>query len=241
MRNYNSPIIFLSYPKCGRSWLFAILGKYLSIKHDMSDTHSIDFITEPHKFNLKPIKRIHAGFSYEDPKKYIDEIILKQSNVILMHRGIKDTIVSYYHDCKGRKGYKENISTFIRSNNGVSNIIDFYNRAGKCKIIDYFSYEDLSFNPLNIFQRFYNLVSKEHLDIEIAQAAVNFCSFKNLHTLERQKKFYMRGSKGFFKTRKGEIGSYKEDLCCEDINFINERIELDKKPNDIWKLLDRFE
>jgi hypothetical protein len=237
MLHSDSPIIFLSYPKCGRSWLFAILGKYLSIKYNLPDKKSIDFITQYDKFNLKPIKRIHAGYSYEDPKKYMNEIIKEQNNVILMHRDIKDTIVSYYHDCKGRKGYKGDLHTFIRSINGISNIIDFYNQAGNCNIIGTFSYENLTYYTLQEFQRFYRLISNESIDLKKAENAVRFCSFQNLYNLERKKKFYMRGSKNFFKTRKGKIGSYKEEMSDDDIEFINRTLDSHVSYNHVWKLL----
>lgn len=238
MQHSNSPIIFLSYPKCGRSWLFAIFGKYLAIKHNLPDKKSIDFVDQPDRFNLKPIKRTHAGFSYENPKKNLQKIISRQNNVILMYRGIYDTLVSYYHDCKDRKGYNQDIHKFIRNNEGVQNLIDFYNEVGDCKIIDTFSYENLFYRTMEEFERFHNIVARDQLDREIAHTAIDFCSFENLYNLERQKRFYMRGNKSFNKTRKGKIGSYKDELSNKDIDFINSSVAANKKNNEIWKLLE---
>ena len=63
----------------------------------------------------------------------------------------------------------------------------------------------------------------DKVDLDTYNEVLEFCHFDNLSKLEREGKIDMRGSKKFYKTRKGKVGSHKEELQRSTIRKLNKK------------------
>ena len=104
--NINTYII--SYPKSGRTWLRALIGKYLSKKHNLPNKKLLEteYITKVSNIPIARFTHDGAEWTQGNPLKLLLHIEYynlpknkskyKNKNVILLQRDIKDTVVSAY-------------------------------------------------------------------------------------------------------------------------------------------------
>ena len=79
-------------------------------------------------------------------------------------------------------------------------------------------------DPYNTFLPVMKMLFGE-VDIDIFKEVIEFCHFDNLSKLEREGKIDMRGSKTFRKTRKGKVGSHKEELQKDTIKKLRKKFK----------------
>jgi hypothetical protein len=131
-RSLDSDIYVISYPKSGRTWLRTLIGRYLSLKYNLPENRilSTEAITSKsglakvsftHDESEMTAQRPHTELS-RDKQKYADK------KIVLMGRGIKDTLVSaYFQATKRRNIFKGTISEFIATEQfGIHKILTFY-------------------------------------------------------------------------------------------------------------------
>jgi len=220
-------VYFISYPKSGRTWLRKLIDQYAVYS------------------GKKPVayKFTHAGFSVNPDRDSIKSINArlqgKNSNdkVVVLSRGVADTIVSYYDDCCKRYiMYKGTVSEFIRDNDvGLPNIIKYYIALQEIKEIEIaVSYEQLKTSPIETLTPIIKLLFDGKPNNACIKKTIEYCSFDNLYTLERKKEIDMRndGFNNFYKTRKGKIGSAREELTPVDFKYIRHNT-----PEDIHRYI----
>ena len=230
----------VSYPKSGRTWLRVMLARYFSLYFGCP--LDIDFeriigrkgaplLVFTHAQAATTIAQIHEAFRWrkvwwKDGKK-----------LVLMFRDPRDVVVSLYYQEKFREhNYDGDLSSFVRHHAwGIDLLVDYMNLwlqaleenpANTCVIF----YEDLHRNPCGVLAR---LV--EFLEIkarpELIRESVEFARFENMRKMEARGEigsFRLRPSDpsnpNAYKTRKGKIGGYREELSPQDIMYIDSRI-----------------
>lgn len=210
-------IYIVSYPKCGRTWFRTIISQYEKLS----------------KSKAKEYKFTHLGFGLDSNNDVLKEILSKGEDRLLINisRDPLDVLVSYYDDTlkrgkgKEKKQVKENtIDQFCIEQ--TERYLEFSEIIKQFDFDYSMTYEGMKKNTLKqILPAFEILFDK--VDIDKLEAAIEFCQFDNLSELERAGKIDMRSNrvKGYFKTRKGKIGSHKEELKPETIKAIRKKLE----------------
>ena len=235
---YFSDYVIVSFQKCGKTWLRMMLSRVLSEKFNIKKIMlDLQYMTLFKKG--APNILISHGGSIKDNNNINFQKIFKNKKIIFLVRDPRDIVVSLYHGSRTRdKTYDGgNISTFIRDgNSGFSKIINFMNawandlqnRNRDNYII--IKYENLKKDAARELRRIFNFME---LDIEdhYLHEAVNYGSFDNMRKLEVQQEIkdyrMLPGNlndPNSFRTRKGKIGSHKEELSIEDIGYINQEM-----------------
>ena len=232
----------ISFPKCGRTWLKTALGYILCKQHNLSPQFSYnnEYINQllllTHEYNPDVI-------NYQSFKNFSeDKSFYKNSRITLLIRDPRDVVVSFYFEQLKRQKildkpeYKDvTLKTFIRSDNfGIKKIVQFYNLwyGKENEPIDFqiIKYEDMVVDlkaELKKLCQFLNLQVPE----KYIQESVNFTRFENLQKLESKNYFKTPRltpkniqDKNSYKVREGKIGSYKNYLDEEDIEFLNKEL-----------------
>ena len=206
-----SKIVFISYPKSGRTWIHKIFEKYES------------FSGSKVKQGDKVI-RTHLGYGGNEQKKIKQVKEVEAPQYVLLTRDRPDTLVSFFHDEKVRKfrgGAKGSIDDFVLE---YKPLIDkFYTEIERYDFDYQFTYEDMQESPLETVLPFAHLIyGDSDVDIGTLRRAIEFCDFDNLSKLERENKEDMQvipahKKDNFYKTRKGQVGSALEELKPETL------------------------
>ena len=147
---------------------------------------------------------------------------LDNPQYVLLTRDIPDTLVSFYHDEKVRKfrgGAKGTVDDFALE---YKPLIDkFYEEVSTYNFAYEFSYEQMQILTMETVLPFMNLVYG-NVQLFPLKEAVDYCHFSKLSILERQRKEDMAVSanhqqQDFYKTRKGKVGSAKDELKPETL------------------------
>ena len=234
-------VYVISYPKSGRTWLRALIGKYLSLKHDLPEDSILSTKIITSESSLPKVSFTHdgAGMSDKTKLKHLshDKQVYANKKVILMGRDIKDTLVSaYFQATKRINVFDGTISEFIATEEfGAERILGFYDiwsqNQHTPKSFLFIRYEDMHQDPRGILGKVLEFIGEVNPVENLLDQSIEYCSFNNLKKLETQNKF----KKGIlkpantndpesFKVRKGKIGGYTEYLSEEDVAFIDKAI-----------------
>lgn len=239
--SFEPDVYVISYPKSGRTWLRALIGKYLSSKYNLPEDRILSTKMVANKPYLPKVSFIHDGSAMVDKTRFSDLSCDKQvyagRKVVLMGRDIKDTLVSaYFQATKRIHVFDGTISEFIATEEfGVEKILGFYNiwlqNQHTPESLLFIRYEDLHQDPRGTLGKVLEFIGETSPDGDLIDNSIEYCSFNNLKKLEAQNKF----RKGIlkpantddpesFKVRKGKIGGYTEYLSAEDVTFIDKAI-----------------
>lgn len=235
-------VYVVSYPKSGRTWLRVLIGKYLSLKYKLPEDIILSTETITSKSGLPRVSFTHDG-SAMIQRTYYSELSHKRQKyttkkVILIGRGIKDTLVSaYFQATKRINVFEGTISEFIATEQfGILKILTFYdiwlqNRHVPESFL-FIRYEDLYQDPRGTLGKILSFIGEVNADKNLLEQSIEYCSFNNLKKLETQNKFKSDILKArdpedmeSYKVRKGKVGGYTEYLLKKDQVFIDEVIE----------------
>lgn len=231
-------IYCVSFPKCGRTYLRFMIGKYFQLKHNLSELHLLNYATSAEHFGYKHgMKFTHAEFYRDDHIIPFDK--LQMQKTIWLRRNPFDVMVSWYHHVVFRK--KEvtmSISDFIKTYDyGIVPYITFEVMAEALdnKMIIY--YEELVETPELYLNAVLQLMG-EKPDTDLLFQAVDESSFEKMREAElsgsvniSEKNYIDKSDTRQLKTRVGKVYNYKNYLSPEDIKFINEEFH----HYDKWK------
>lgn len=233
-------IYFVSYPKSGRTWLRALLGKYLVLRHGLPEKDMLQTEWVTSAAGLPVSGFTHAGSEmhretglsdagFDDPDRW------RGRKVAFIARDIRDTLVSAYFQATRRICVFEGpISEFIRSERyGAKRIVNFYaawNRnAQVLKEFLALQYEQLHADPQRVLRRVLGFMGESSIDDRLLQASVEYCSFDNLRRAEREDRFgtgILRPRSAddpeSYKLREGRIGGHVRHLTPADVRYIDE-------------------
>jgi hypothetical protein len=163
-----SNIYVISYPKSGRTWLRALMGKYLTLKYNLPENMIFSAKAIEHEIDLPRVLFTHDGSAMQQKTKYKKLSRNKQrytgKKVILMGRDIKDTLVSaYFQATKRINVFEGTISDFIATEQfGVLKILTFYDiwlqNRHVPKSFLFIRYEDLNRDTKGILRKFLNFI-----------------------------------------------------------------------------------
>jgi len=233
------PVYIISFPKTGRTWLKAQIGRYLQQKNQLHQINIMDTPKLSTTAGLHPTLFTHDrspiyGVHYKKLKKTRQNY--KNSKVIFMVREPKDVIVSYYFQVTKRYiRYNGTLSEFIRSDlYPLQKMLTFYNlwKKNKSVPLDYLlvKYEEMHSDPERVLEKVLKFMGENEIDYEIMREAIKYTQFENLQKLEKTSTIFDNTLKidkkktNSLHMRKGKIGGYTEYLSKEDLTFIDEII-----------------
>lgn len=249
MRHQSADAYLISFPKCGRTWLRLILGRVLQQYYAVDASHeqilNLTSLAKLHA-DIPHIEVTHCGsphLQYPDDLR-IDPQRFDTKKVLLLVRDPRDVVVSLFHQRQKRDhNYHGSLSDFIREPRGsLATIIRFYNlwaelaatKPGEVHIV---SYEDLkTAGPLTIASALTH-VGFPSCPSHIIDEAIDFASFDNMRHMERGQRISSArlrpadpADPNAWKTRRGKVGGYLDELGREEIEFVDATISAQLSP-----------
>ena len=247
-------IYIISYPKCGSTWLRFIIGKaieyHYSIRTDNPmDTKKLTLLCQSRSIEVPCIKGTHDGVIKWTilEKMESDKTKYRDKKVIFLVRDPRDVLVSSYYQkkkrrvvsnrMKGKKAYNGSIDDLIEdANEGVRSITTFYNIWANSKNTprDFMllRYEDMQNDTYAEIRKVFDFFDMKNIPEGVIRRAIEFCSFENMRKMERDRVIpserLLPGNPDdleSYKTRKGKVGGYKEEMSKESIEKMNKIIQ----------------
>lgn len=248
----------ISFPKCGRTWLRLIIGRY------MQEYFNLNAVSNEEVMELTPLSNHNPNIPFirithdDNPQlKYPNEIQddkkrYKNKKVIFLVRDPKDVVVSlYFQFLKREKRIDEiSLSDFLRYEKGsLKSIIKFYNVWNKEKkvpkkflLIKYENlhsdiYDNGTYNEVKKVLNFLGL----DIDNKLLNKVVADTYFDKMRDMEKKGKYDSKEIRlsptdpednESFKTRKGKVGGYKDYCGVDDIRYLKDMIK--KHLNDVY-------
>lgn len=228
----------LSYPKSGRTWLRALLGKALCDHYLLPEDELIDTYHLTHEAGLPGTRFSHdrthllVGLPYQWLPRH--KRAYRNRQVLLLLRDPRDLIVScYFQATKRIKVFRGTISDFIRSPRyGIEKYVRWanvwYAERNIPRAFLMLTYEDLHRAPHRSLRLTLDFLEARSVTDETVHAAVEYANFQNLKKLEKSDRFQsdvLRPSDSAdpesFKVRKGQVGGYTEYLNESDVDYID--------------------
>ena len=213
----DTKMVIVSYPKSGRTWLKVLLDQYQKASN----------------IKLPKILWTHLGYGHVSEPE-VNSFLSAYRDVprVFLTRDLSDSLVSYYHDDKARNASKlvgcEQLDQYVREYS--THIIEFYRKANRINFQLQFSYEEMQQNIEECVLSVIKLLGAD-VDRDALRQAIKECEFSALQKSERSGEIDMRVgeghmARGFFKTRKGKVGSAKEELSPETYEYLKKEFEL---------------
>lgn len=239
-RTARADVYLVSFPKCGRTWLRVMVGRAFEDHFGVSDERGL---VELHRLaELRPgIPCIHATHdeallrSAEEFAGSTDRY--RDARVILMARDPRDAFVSLYHHRQGRElHFDGSLDEFLDEPVGaLDSLLAFYDTwadrlADPGQRTHLVRYEDLHADPAGQLRQVL-----EFAGVTVAQSvledAVRFGSFDNMRQMEESDALgsdKLRpgkvGDYSTYKTRKGKVGGFRDELTASQIERLETRI-----------------
>ena len=214
--------LLVSYPKSGRTWLRAILARYLELAHGITTDIDPEGIPEPYRaivLRLPPPPG-RVAFSH-----LVYQMADRRRPAAVLLRDPRDTLVSYYHWRHRAAGRHSRlpISEFLRSRWGVWRLVRFHNTMaryweGRTDLL-HLSYEALHQDTAGETRKLLLFLGLS-VDPEALSAAVSFARFEKMQARERNTPRNAEKDVDSLKVRKGRVGGYREELGDDDIAYV---------------------
>jgi hypothetical protein len=232
-------VYIVSYPKCGRTWLRVMLQQYLERRGI-----PLEYFNDRSLLGVaggKTVKFEHDQGNWVPAPMRIDQLRFNATKyvdgkVIFLVRDPRDVLVSSWYHLKYRERiYPKGLSEFIRDDLvGIHKVVAFMNMwvehshvpADFCLM----TYEQLHRETPAGFRQVLEFMGFE-VETDALRYAIEASSFKEMKRMELEgslKEPWMKpGAKDLgssLKVRRGKIGSFKEELSEEDIEYLNDVI-----------------
>ncbi len=240
----------ISYPKCGRTWLRLLLGKYVLGFDVEADPLDVKGLTKS-STEFTTLEVSHDDYAHWKPYDKIeqDKRAYAGKKVLFMVRDPRDVVVSNYFQYVKRGRLKEagyefegTISDFLRHDiGGLKSVVAFFNVWADSRNVpeafEIVSYEDLTKDPAKTLARCIAFLDWPEKPDGYLQQVVDYGSFEKMRGYEETnafKNFTLVPPKRLdpegFKVRKGKIGGYRDYLSADDIEHMNAYIARNLNP-----------
>lgn len=231
----------ISFPKCGRTWLRALLGWYVN---DLAAGDPMEVLElTRNKPDYCTLDISHDDFPHliTADQLFTNKKAYKDKKVIFMIRDPRDVVVSNYFQFTKRgdqtvinDDFDGSLSEFIRHKiGGLENLVRFYNIWAENKSVPEafleVSYEDMSASPKDIFLKcidFLQWPEKPESLVDQILAKGSFNSMRQMESSNELQSVRLTPSNSNdpegFKTRKGKVGGYVDYLSDEDQAYVSE-------------------
>jgi len=232
----------ISYPKCGRTWLRLLLGKYVIGPAGRGDPLEVRQLTYSNP-EFSSLEVSHDDYPHW---KRADRVVTNKQayagkKVIFLVRDPRDTLVSYYfqYTKRGDKnlaedaGFNGTLSEFIRHDiGGLRSLVAFYNAWARSRDVPsgflVVRYEDMIRDARAILQGVVAFLEWPMRDPSFFDEVVAFGTFDNMRMIEETNALNnarLQAPKDrdpeSFKVRRGKVGGYIDYLEPEDIRYID--------------------
>lgn len=233
----DADVYALSYPKAGRTWLRALIGKLLADRLGIPERWILqtEFLTR--RAGTPAVRFDHdgsqmiAGIRWTQMPR--DRSRYAGKRVLLLGRDPRDNLVSAYFQATRRINvWTGAISPFLRDERyGVEKLLAFYRIWSESRGVPaafmFVRYEELHADTSGLLARVLSFLGIDASPEAIA-AAVDYCSFENLRQGEAELRFSdtalapaAHTDPESFKVRRGKVGGYRDYLSPTDIEFID--------------------
>lgn len=233
----DADVYALSYPKAGRTWLRALIGKLLADRLRIPERWILqtEFLTR--RAGTPAVRFDHdgsdltAGIRWQDMPR--DRSRYAGKRVLLLGRDVRDSLVSAYFQATRRiHVWTDGISPFLLDERyGVDKLLAFYRIWSESRNVPaafmFVRYEELHADTAGTLMRVLGFLGIEATPEAVA-ATVEYCRFENLQRGEAEARFsdtaLAPGAKGdpeSFKVRRGRVGGYRDYLSRDDIALID--------------------
>ena len=241
--------IIVSYPKCGRTWLRAMLSKYYVERYGLASGTLLDF-ANLHYLN-REIPRIFLTHDVINnvlnriiPPEAItsDKSAFYKRNIVYLARDPRDVVVSmYFQRTRRDMNYTGSLQEFIHHDvGGLDTIIRFYNAwADSFPHIErrlLLKYEEMRADPFETLVKLFEFMGHAP-DLEIIRHSIDACRFERMKAMERDNQFSRSWLKAAdvndeesFKVRRGKIGGYTDYLDADEIGVMDNIIKTRLSP-----------
>ena len=231
----------LSYPKCGRTWLRLMLGRY-ALAGRPGDPLKLLTITRQSP-ELPTMEVSHDDYPHWKPftNLFENKEMYRDKMVVLLVRDPRDVLVSYYFqyvkrgdkDLANDRDFRGDLSDFIRHDiGGVRSLVKFYNIWAKNRRIparfNLITYENLHADTRGVLVDLLRFLGWPDRGSRVLDDTISFGRFDNMRKLEETNALNNPrllppedGDPEGFKIRRGKVGGYTDYLNPDDIDFIN--------------------
>jgi hypothetical protein len=222
-----------------------MMGRALQLHYGITPDRPTELYQ--YSYYCKEIPKIWIDHEDNPHKKHYAEINRDKSGylgkrVILLVRDPRDVVVSLYHQMSKREKtaagahFQGPISDFVRSDTGsLRSILEYYRIWEEhCKDTSHVHlvrYEDLHIDAAQQLTNIMAFIGLPQIETAAIRGAVNDTSFQKMQGME--KNGAMRSKKltpinasdpNSYKTRKGKVGGYREELDQSAIEWIEQEI-----------------
>ena len=236
----------ISFPKCGRTWLRTLVGRSIQSHLGLGDEVALLELQQlaEHHPAIPCICVTHDDDAYLKAAGDVDvdKSAYRQANVILLVRDPRDVIVSLYHHMRHREQGPAPVGSLpefvCRAVGGFASLLRFYDSWASSLDVParvlVVRYEDLHADAHDELRRVLEFVGLA-VDTAVIDEAIRYGSFENMRRLEETDQLrswrlrpVRRGDFDTYKTRKGRVGSYLEELSPADIRRLHEAMRASK-------------
>jgi hypothetical protein len=232
------PVVILSYPKTGRTWLRVMIGKYLCDRYAISQESYLVTPEMTAKAGLPHVLFSHGKGAFRHYIHYTqlqaDKSHLSRKKVMLLGRGIHDSLVSAWLHLSRRDGvFAGGLGEFVRDGYyGAPKFLTYYRQWHENQraplAFRFLRYEDMHADPEATLRACLEYIGITEIDRDLLRAAVQYGSFDNLKRIEDESPA-MVGRDGrniehpeSRKIRRGKIGGYVDYMRPEEIAWVDE-------------------
>lgn len=231
-------LFVVSFPKSGRTWHRALVGRYLSqeIGWPADKAFHLDQMTKA--LGLKRAYYSHNGANFMDGLWPEDDLVASPTlwrgkPVTLLVRDPRDILVSAYHHAVFRSRlFDGSLSEFVRDRRaGIEKILTAYNRwSGARHLASGFRvvcYERMQEDAAAVLIDALTDLGMANTKPDLIAEAVASCRFEVMRAQE-ESGFYPQGfmrkthdDPRAMKVREGRVGGHVDHLSADDIAFID--------------------
>jgi len=236
-RKRTNDVAVVSYPCSGRTWLRLMLGAAIHSIDGAAKGNPREAYELHHAAYRNPkVPRIyftHDGEPYyQAPHKLrIDRREYAGRRIVLLARDPRDTLVSWYHELvrrgfgtSGKKAFDGSLEEFVACEWGsIETIIAFNNmwmaHADLGRSFTLIRYEDLKADTFAALRGLCDAIGLGDVTDACLRDAVAFGDFDNMRRMETDNDLNWsafrpadRDDPESYKTRKGQVGGYREEL-----------------------------
>lgn len=230
----------LSYPKSGRTWLRALVGKALVDRYRLPSDRLLE-LEEVTRLAGLPVAAFYHdesamvdGLSWRDLRS--DKSEYRDKRVLLLGRDVRDTLVSaYFHATRRLRFFRGTMSAFVRDERyGVDKVLAFYGNWHAARQVPrefmFVRYEAMHADPAGVLGRVLHFIGARDVPAATTAAAADFARFENLRDAEARNLFdnpmlatRPNADPESFKVRRGKIGGFRDHLSADDVAWIDAR------------------
>jgi hypothetical protein len=233
----------VSFPKCGRTWLRVQIGRALQQHFGLNVE---DVVTIEDMADLDPrVPRIRMLHADKPQRKRPEELrpavveYFRHRKVVFLIRDPRDVVVSLYMQ-RTKRGmqpfFSGSLAEFLDEPIGsFDTMMRYYSLWAERGPVEpnllIVRYEDMHADPVRELRRVLDFVGLVDVDDAVVEEAARFSSFDRMREMERkgevQNKKLRPGDPSdeqSFKTRKGRVGGYREELGADQVNVLQQRM-----------------